>query len=146
VGLLFAIGSPIVYTCYILAADRLMAGVPALAAGAVTLTGAAIAWTIAAGVTGHLRPPSSVSAWLILVGLAIIPTMIASTTFLAALPRIGGSRAALLSTWEPVVTVILAVVLLGDRLRPLQLFGGVLVLAAVGGLQWRRAGGDQPEG
>ena len=145
-GLLFAIASPLVYTSYILAGDRLMAGVPALAAGAVTLTGAAITWTIAAGLTGHLRPPSSTPAWLILVGLAIFPTMIASTTFLAALPRIGGSRAALLSTWEPVVTVTLAVVLLGDRLGPSQFLGGALVLLAVGALQSRAGGRDQKEG
>ena len=146
VGLVFAVAAPIFYTLYILTGDRFMAGVPALTAGALTLTGAAITWTLAAGLTGHLLPPSSGSAWLILLGLAVVPTMIASTTFLAALPRIGGSRAALLSTWEPVVTVSLAVVLLGDTLRPLQVAGGLLVLAAVGGLQWRRRGGDQPEG
>jgi len=36
-----------------------------------------------------------------------------------------------LSTWEPVVTVALAVVLLGDRMSLIQALGGILVLAAV---------------
>ena len=144
-GLLFAIASPIVYTSYILAGDRLMSGVPAISAGALTLTGAALTWTIAASVTGHLQPPPNTVAWALLLGLALIPTMIASTTFLAALPLIGGGKAALLSTWEPVVTVTLAVILLGDRLRPLQLLGGLLVLLAVGGLQWRRRGRDEEQ-
>jgi drug/metabolite transporter (DMT)-like permease len=67
--------------------------------------------------------------------------MIAISLFLASLPRIGAARASLLSTLEPVVTVLLAAALLGDRLSPLQLLGGALVLVAVitvQGLQlWR---------
>jgi drug/metabolite transporter (DMT)-like permease len=69
--------------------------------------------------------------------------MIAISLFLASLPRIGAARASLLSTVEPVVTVLLAAALLGDRLSPVQIAGGALVLAAVvmvQGLQpWRPA-------
>jgi drug/metabolite transporter (DMT)-like permease len=44
---------------------------------------------------------------------------------------VGPSEAAILSTFEPVVTVVLAFFALGERLTPLQLAGGALVLAAV---------------
>jgi drug/metabolite transporter (DMT)-like permease len=57
--------------------------------------------------------------------------MIAISLFLAGLPRIGAPQAALLSTVEPVVTLALAVTLLGDRLRPGQLLGAAAVLLAV---------------
>jgi drug/metabolite transporter (DMT)-like permease len=57
--------------------------------------------------------------------------MIAISLFLAGLPRIGAPQAALLSTFEPVVTVTLAVILLGDRLSPVQLLGAAAVLLAV---------------
>ena len=63
--------------------------------------------------------------------------------FLASLPRIGAARASLLSTVEPVVTLVLAAALLGDRLSPIQLAGGALVLFAVitvQGLHLRRPG------
>ena len=67
--------------------------------------------------------------------------MLAISLFLAGLPRVGAARAALLSTWEPVVTVGLAVVLLGDRLSLVQVLGGALVLIAVvvvqGAQLWR---------
>ena len=43
----------------------------------------------------------------------------------------GPSEAAILSTFEPVVTVVLAFFVLGERLAPAQLAGGALVLAAV---------------
>jgi drug/metabolite transporter (DMT)-like permease len=67
--------------------------------------------------------------------------MLAITLFLGGLPRVGASRAALLSTWEPVVTVMLAAVILGDRLSVVQVIGGLLVLLAVvvvqGAQLWR---------
>jgi drug/metabolite transporter (DMT)-like permease len=65
------------------------------------------------------------------VGIALFPTMLAISLFLAGLPHIGAARSALLSTWEPVVTVLLAVLVLGDRLSIVQVAGGVLVLLAV---------------
>jgi drug/metabolite transporter (DMT)-like permease len=39
--------------------------------------------------------------------------------------------AAILSTVEPLVTVLLALIVLGERLGAIQLLGGALVLAAV---------------
>jgi drug/metabolite transporter (DMT)-like permease len=67
----------------------------------------------------------------VVVGIALFPTMVAISLFMAGLPRVGAARAALMSTVEPVITVVLAVVLLGDRLSAIQVVGGVLVLLAV---------------
>jgi drug/metabolite transporter (DMT)-like permease len=52
-------------------------------------------------------------------------------TFLAGMERIGPTHAALLSTLEPAVTVVLAAWLLNESLRPLSLLGGSLILLAV---------------
>jgi drug/metabolite transporter (DMT)-like permease len=137
-SLLVALVPPLAYSAYILLGDRVMPGLPALGASTVTILGATLTFGLAAAFAGRLAPPGSPRGWLVLAGLALLPTMLAIPLFLAALPRIGASRAALLSTWEPVVTVSLAVALLGDRLRPLQLAGAALVLAAVLSLQWPR--------
>jgi len=51
--------------------------------------------------------------------------------FLAGLERIGPTNAAMLSTLEPVVTVLLAAMLLGETLKPITLLGGGLILVAV---------------
>ena len=59
------------------------------------------------------------------------------SAFFAGLKRVGPSEAAILSTAEPVVTVALAFVVLGERLTPAQLLGGALVLGAVVLLQLR---------
>jgi drug/metabolite transporter (DMT)-like permease len=47
------------------------------------------------------------------------------------LERIGATNAAMLSTLEPVVTVMLAAFLLDERLKSVALIGGVLILAGV---------------
>lgn len=130
-ALLFAIASPMIYTGYILLGERVMSSVPAVGASAVIMSGAAVAFCLLAALQHELRLPATVQQWSVAVGVALFPTMIAISLFLASLPRIGAARASLLSTVEPVVTVVLAATLLGDRLSPVQLLGGGLVLAAV---------------
>jgi drug/metabolite transporter (DMT)-like permease len=130
-ALLLAVASPVVYTGYILVGERVMGSVPALAASAVIMVGAAIGFSLIAAVTNELTLPRSRAGWAVVVALALLPTMLAITLFLAGLPHVGASRAALLSTWEPVVTVLLAVLVLGDRLSIVQVLGGLLVLLAV---------------
>ena len=130
-GLVFALASPAVYTAYIFLGERLMKGVPAVGASAAIMTGTAAAFCILAAADGQLRLPASGAAWAVGFGIAIVPTMIAISFFMAGLPLVGAARAALLSTWEPVVTVLLAVLLLGDRLSLVQALGGVMVIAAV---------------
>jgi drug/metabolite transporter (DMT)-like permease len=51
--------------------------------------------------------------------------------FLAGLERIGPTNAAMLSTLEPVVTVLLAAWMFGERLQSIALFGGAMILIAV---------------
>jgi len=123
-----------------------MGSVPALAASAVIMVGAAIGFGLIAAVTNQLTLPRSPGGWAVVVALALVPTMLAITLFLAGLPHVGASRAALLSTWEPVVSVILAVLVLGDRLSPVQVLGGLLVVLAVVGVQsaqlWRLGVGE----
>jgi drug/metabolite transporter (DMT)-like permease len=130
-ALALAIASPVIYTAYILVGERVMGSVPALAASAVIITGAAFAFCVLAAANHELAFPTTAGGWAVVVGLAVFPTMLAISLFLAGLPRVGAARAALLSTWEPVVTVGLAVILLGDRLSLFQVLGGILVLLAV---------------
>ena len=131
VGLIFALAAPLMYTTFILISERVMAAVPPVAASAVMMSGTAVVLCAIALVQGQLVLPVTPQAWAISVGIAIVPTMIAVSLFLAGLPRVGAARASLISTLELVVTVSLAILLLGDRFTPLEAIGGVLVLGAV---------------
>jgi drug/metabolite transporter (DMT)-like permease len=130
-AVVLAIASPTIYTGYILIGERVMTSVPAVAASAVIMSGAALAFCLLAALNHELALPRNASGWAVGIGIALFPTMLAISLFMAGLPRVGAARAALLSTVEPVITVLLAVVLLGDRLSAAQVGGGVLVLLAV---------------
>jgi drug/metabolite transporter (DMT)-like permease len=58
-------------------------------------------------------------------------------TLYAGLRRVGPATASIVSCAEPVLTVALAVALLGERLGPVQAVGGALVVLAVLLLQRR---------
>ena len=130
-ALLLAVAASVIYTAYIMVGERVMAGVPAVSANALIMSGAALSFCVLALAGGQLALPTTAGAWAAGLAIAVLPTMVAISFFMAALPRIGGARAALLSTLEPVITVLLAVALLGDRLSALQVVGGALVLIAV---------------
>jgi drug/metabolite transporter (DMT)-like permease len=61
----------------------------------------------------------------------MVSTVAAVSLFFAGLKRVGPTTASILSTVEPVVTVLLAFLLFGELLGSLQLVGGALVVAAV---------------
>jgi len=77
------------------------------------------------------QPPSTVQGWAVIAAMVVIATVIPVVAFLAGLARIGPTNAAMISTLEPVVTVALAALLLGETLEPVTLLGGGLILAAV---------------
>ena len=131
-GVALGLGAALVYAVYILVSSR-VTGVGAFAMAAVVLSAAAVTTGALAAVT---RPalPSSGTAWLALVGVALLGTVVAVTAFFGALALIGPSDASVLSTVEPVVSVVVAGLVLGERLSPTQVAGGVVVLLAVADL------------
>jgi len=131
VGALLAIGASIAYTAYILVSDGLVHDVDSVALAALVLTGATVSFAVIGVASGTLDLALAADAWLWLVLIALVSTVVAVSAFFAGLKRVGPSEAAILSTFEPPVTVALAFLVLGERLTPAQLLGGALVLAAV---------------
>jgi drug/metabolite transporter (DMT)-like permease len=135
VGALLALGASLTYTTYILVSDGVIADVDPFALAFLVLMGASASFTVGGLATGSLDLALSGEAWLWLVLIALVSTVVAVSAFFAGLRRVGPSEAAILSTFEPPVTVVLAFLILGERLTAPQLAGGALVLAAVVMLQ-----------
>jgi drug/metabolite transporter (DMT)-like permease len=129
-GVLLAISAAVIYAVYIIVGTGVMKGVPAAPSSAVILASAAVVYGVFAAVSGP-HWPTTRAGWLAVMGIAVVSTVIPVGTFLAGLKRVGPTDASMLSTLEPVVTVVLAAQVLGERLRPLSLVGGALILAAV---------------
>lgn len=130
-GALLAFGSAVVYTTYILVADRVVHRLPPIQLSALVMAGAAATFGVAGAVQGGVDLGFGWQGWLWLACIAVISTVLAVLTFFAGLRRTSPSTAAIASTFEPVVTVGLAALVLGEGLGPTQLIGAGAVLFAV---------------
>lgn len=130
-GLALGLGSAFIYALYILAGSRLtQRGHPLSSACVVTLS-ASLCNGIVVSLQGGLQLPASSSGMLAIALIALISTVIAIALFLAGLEKTDATQASLLSTVEPVVTVLLAAVFLHEAITLSQVIGGALILAAV---------------
>ena len=135
-GTAMGFGAAVAYTIYILAGDRVGAGVPPLALAALVCTGATFTFLLASPFRGGPELGFGAEGWLWVSAIALVSTVGAIVLFFAGLARVGPSAASILSTLEPVVTVALAAAAFGESLSAVQLLGGVLVLGAVVVMQW----------
>ena len=87
----------------------------------------------AAMVTGSSISPEAWSAevWVLLGTIVLLPTFAAILLYFAALRSLGAAQAALISTTEPVFTIALAALVLGERLTIVQWVGAALVICGV---------------
>jgi drug/metabolite transporter (DMT)-like permease len=129
-GVLLAITAAALYSVYIVVGSLVMKDVPALQSSAVIFAAAGMSAGALMVANGpHL--PSTRMGWSAIGWMVAISTLLSVTTFLAGLERIGPTNAAMVSMLEPVVTVLLATWVLHERLTPVALVGGGLILLAV---------------
>jgi len=71
------------------------------------------------------------TGWKTIIILGVICTVVALTALFQGVKYIGASRAAIISTFEPLATALLGIWLLQESLTSQQTVGGILVLAGV---------------
>ncbi len=129
-GVVMIIAAALVYSVYIVVGANVMKHVTAFQSSAVVFMSAGAVYGMLTFGNG-VNLPQSNTGWLAMLGMIVFSTIIAITTFLAGIKIVGPTNGAMLSTLEPVVTVLLAAWLFGERLTPITLLGGGLILAAV---------------
>jgi drug/metabolite transporter (DMT)-like permease len=131
VAVVMAIGAALTYTTYILASHGVGAELGTLPLATLVTTGGAVTFGIIGLASGSLDLGFETEGWLWLVLIALISTVGGILLFFSGMQRVGPTTAAILSTFEPLVTVGLAFIVFGEGMTALQLAGGALVLAAV---------------
>lgn len=115
--------------------------VPADAATLVILSTAVVGASCVAVLTGEadalLAPFQSIEPWPSILLAGVAAAGVSSLLFLTAIRKIGGTQTGVLMLLEPVVGVLLAGLLLGEAMGPIQAVGGALVLAGALLLQLR---------
>ena len=138
-GVVLGLGAAVGYTVFTMLSYRWITekprsvlmtytfGIAALGIGAVSLA------------TGQSLSPAAWGGqvWILLALIILFPTFLAVVLLFRGMSRLGTSRTAIISTLEPLFTIGLAAVVLGDRLSPAQWLGAALVLAGVVLAEWR---------
>lgn len=128
-GVALGLGSAVWYTAYLMVGERVAAGIDPLVVAAHVAVGAA-AW-FACGVVA-LRPDlGNDGGRAVLAGaaMAVLGTAVPIAALFAGMARVGVTWASIGSALEPVGTVALAVVLLGDDLGAGTVLGGTAIVA-----------------
>jgi drug/metabolite transporter (DMT)-like permease len=129
-GVLLAIAAAGIYSIYILVGEQVLKQVSVGQSSTVIFASAGAISGLLMLINGpHL--PHSPAGWAVIAAIVLVATVLPVATFLAGLERIGPTNAAMLSTLEPVVTVLLAAWLFAETPAPIALLGGGLILAAV---------------
>ena len=129
-GILLGIAAAVDYAIYILLGSRIVQRSGPMASTTVIITSTAGVYIGIAAIHGTTYPTTP-TGWIAIIGIALISTVLAFVTFFAGLKRIGPTTASTLSTFEPIVAVVLAAIVLGETISPIQVLGGILILAAV---------------
>lgn len=129
-GIMLGIGAALIYSAYILAGEGVMQRVAPLPAATVVILSAAAVYATGAVIEG-IHWPSGGAGWLAVGAIALFSTVLAILGFFKGMERLGAADASTLSTMEPLITILLAALVLGETVTVLQLCGGALILAAV---------------
>ncbi len=130
-GVLAALASALLYTGYVLAGERILADLDPLLISAQVATAAAVCFLGYGVATQSIDLGMNAEAWVATLAVTVLSTVVAIVAFLRGVQLVGAGTATIVSTVEPVFTVTLAMVVLGERLSPVQLLGGLFVLAAL---------------
>ncbi len=132
-GVLLGLGAAAGYASFTVLSHRWMPGRFRSTLMTYTFGFTALLVTSVAVATGSTLSPVEWGweVWALLAAIVLLPTFAAVLLYLRALSRIGTGQASLLSTSEPIFTIVLAAVLLGERLSLVQGGGAALVLLGV---------------
>jgi drug/metabolite transporter (DMT)-like permease len=136
IGVMLALGSALLYSAYLPALEHVQAGIPGVIATFLLIGGAAIAFVMAALLTGELFIPTGITVWSEILVLAVVSTVIAFLTLIKGLAVLGPVRTSIVATVEPFFTATLGVLVLENQMGTTTLLGGILIAGAVLLIQW----------
>ncbi|MFW5994417.1 MAG: DMT family transporter [Halanaerobiaceae bacterium] len=131
-GVASILAAAFVYALYILASNRVLKRVNWLSGSTVVTISAAFFFLITGSLRGNLYL-NNISLEIILsgIGLAVFSTIVAVAGFYLGISLIGPSRASIVSSVEPLVTVMLSALFFAERLTLTQFLGGLLIILSI---------------
>ncbi|MFT4923333.1 MAG: drug/metabolite transporter (DMT)-like permease [Haloarculaceae archaeon] len=130
-GIGLALGAALFYALYTTGSRALSSSLSPRALMIGILVGATASMVVYGVVDGGLAVPTGRDEVGVILGIAIVATVVPHLLFYEGVARLEASRVGLVSTVEPVVTVALGALLLGEPVTLFVIAGGVLVVTGV---------------
>ena len=127
IGVLFALGSAVAYTVYLIGADRVLRRTNPLTSAMWVSAGASLGLSAYAIVTGVAQVPSGWSEWWPVLGMGGA-TAGAFVCLMSGLQRIGPVRTSIVAATEPLAAAFLGFVFLDESVQLGTVLGGALIL------------------
>jgi drug/metabolite transporter (DMT)-like permease len=144
-GVVLALVNGLAVAIYFLLSGRLMRGYPDPVRGSAwSIMGSALPMLILA-LFRPLNFPADAPTWGAMIGLIIVATVMPIAALNTGIHRLGAARAAILSMFEPVMTLSLSVLVLGDRLSIIQVIGALCIISSIVLVQVRGTRGKPAE-
>jgi len=135
VGLLWIASSAAAYSIFTLIGQRTTSGLDSTVVTTYAITFCAMFLSLLNPpvymLTGVLTP----AMWLVGLGISFVASVLAILLYVVGIKAVGASRTAVLSAAEPLSGVIVAALLLGERMISIQWLGVLVILASVWNLQ-----------
>ncbi|MGJ7035297.1 DMT family transporter [Anoxybacillus eryuanensis] len=130
IGIALAIGAAVIYSIYIIVGNKVIAHVPPMTASAYIALFAALSFFVWGISTETLHFQFDAKGWIPVIGTSFVSSVLAMLAFFAGMNIIGPTKAAILSMIEPIVTFLLSMVFLQERMSFMQMIGGLIVLSS----------------
>lgn len=132
IGILFALGTAVCYTVYILglASDQLKGSNSIVVAGYVLLASAVFNF-VRCLISGKPLFTTGMDQLALMLALALIGAFAAILLNCIGVKLIGSVRASIINTFEPVIACVFGFLLIGDQITLNMIIGAVLIISAV---------------
>lgn len=128
-GIIYAAIAMVLFSAYLIVTQYILKTENSTSATFYVMLFTAIGYTVLNGGTGFSGLTGQQFA--LGVALGVIPSALAMGFLYAALKMIGAAYTSIFSSVEPVITLILAGVFLGEEIVSFQIFGVVLLMAGI---------------
>lgn len=138
-GVLLALLNALTVSVYFMLNSRIVKHHPDKGrASATIITGTMLTMCVVVLLRGGVTVPQG-GSWLYMIGLATVSTVMPVFCLTNGIARLGPARTSIVSTFEPLLTAVLAMIFLGELMQPIQWLGGLVIMLSIILLQLRRS-------
>jgi drug/metabolite transporter (DMT)-like permease len=131
-GVMLAVGSAVIYSCYIVLGNRVVMKLPPLVVSAYVTLFTALCLLIVGLFSKSISFSFSAGAWFPILGIVFFSTIISIIAFFSGMERLGVLKTSIIGMLEPVFSTMFSVVLFHEKLSVIGVLGGALVLYGAG--------------